>query len=466
MRNMDQYVGTEFAWFTGVVEDRFDPEEMNRVKVRCFGYHTEDIGILPTDKLPWATVMMPATDSGTSGIGNTPHGLMEGSWVVGFFRDGPSAQDPMILGSIASSSSSRDKSLGFTGSNFPKGEYIDQSDVNFSARATKYKQGTSNVERTKQDYPTITTASPAKISTVAPDKPDSFYAAQTWTELKPLNEHKPDYPYNKVNETEAGHIFEVDDTPGNLRLNKQHASGSYEEIYNDGTRQVKIVGEDYEIIVSNKNVHIKGNMNMTVDGDLRQLVYGNYHLEVEKDFTMNIKGSLQQGIQGNHEAEIARNRSINIGSNDNLLVNNDLIQNVVNDNLLTISNDYVINTAKNYANTAYENMTLFAGGKYSQSSVSDYAVASGGNMKFGTTGNLTEQVDGNMTSTIVGNLTEDIDGTHKVTSPTADIVYDAGEITVNNITHTQHTHTEVPGTGGASSPTPATAQTTSPTSGT
>ena len=86
MRNMDQYVGTEFAWFTGVVEDRFDPEEMNRVKVRCFGYHTEDIGILPTDKLPWATVMMPATDSGTSGIGNTPHGLMEGSWVVGFLE--------------------------------------------------------------------------------------------------------------------------------------------------------------------------------------------------------------------------------------------------------------------------------------------------------------------------------------------------------------------------------------------
>ena len=126
----------------------------------------------------------------------------------------------------------------------------------------------------------------------------------------------------------------------------------------------------------------------------------------------------------------------------NLLVNNDLIQNVVNDNLLTISNDYVINTAKNYANTAYENMTLFAGGKYSQSSVSDYAVASGGNMKFGTTGNLTEQVDGNMTSTIVGNLTEDIDGTHKVTSPTADIVYDAGEITVNSITQTQHTHTQ------------------------
>ncbi|HAV28320.1 MAG TPA: hypothetical protein DCW93_00235, partial [Saprospirales bacterium] len=29
------------------------------------------------------------------------HHLEVGSWVVGFFRDGPSAQDPMILGSVA-----------------------------------------------------------------------------------------------------------------------------------------------------------------------------------------------------------------------------------------------------------------------------------------------------------------------------------------------------------------------------
>lgn len=446
-RQDDQFKNGLFTWFIGSICDIDDPLNLNRVKVCAYGYYD---GYESHDDLPWATVMMPTTASGTSGIGDTPHGLMEGSWVVGFFRDGPSAQDPIIMGTIASKSSSRSKNLGFTGLNYPKGEYIDQSDVNFSARATKYEQGTSSVERTKKDYPTITTASPAKISTVAPDKADSFYAAQTWTELKPLNDHKPDYPYNKVNETESGHVFEVDDTPGNLRLNKQHASGSYEEIYNDGTRQVKIIGDDYEIIVANKNVHIKGNMNMTVDGDLRQLVYGNYHLEVEKDFTMNIKGSLQQGIQGNHEAEIARNRSINIGSNDNLLVNNDLIQNVVNDNLLTVSNDYIINTAKNYANTAYENMTLFAGGKYSQSSVSDYAVASGGNMLFGTTGNLTEEVD----------------GTHTMTCATAALTYNAGELTINNITHTQHTHEEVPGTGGASSPTPATQQTSAPTSGT
>ena len=31
-----------FMWFTGVVEDRIDPEYLGRVKVRCIGLHTSD----------------------------------------------------------------------------------------------------------------------------------------------------------------------------------------------------------------------------------------------------------------------------------------------------------------------------------------------------------------------------------------------------------------------------------------
>ena len=450
MRN-DMFIDGTFAWFTGVVEDRFDPEEMNRCRVRCFGFHTEDKGILPTEDLPWATVMMPTTSSGTSGVGDSPHGLMEGSWVVGFFRDGPSAQDPIIMGSIASKSSERSKTLGFTGLNFPRGDYIDQSDVNKSGRETTYQAGNSFQEREPgETVDPIKTAVPPKVTTVAPDQADTYYAEKEWNELKPLNDHVPEYPHNKVNESESGHVFEVDDTPGYSRLNKMHSAGTYEEIYNDGTRQVKIIGDDYEVVLNNKNIYIKGNMNMTVDGDVRQLVYGNYHLEVEKDYTINVKGSKQVKIGGNYETEIQRNRSTNIGINDNLTVLNDLNLNITNDALTTIGNDYVINTTNNYSNTAYNNISLFAGGKYSQSSVSDFAVASGGNMKFGTT----------------GNLTEDIDGTHTLTCATAAITYDAGELKVNNITHTQHTHEEIPGTGGASSPSPATAQTQPPTSGT
>jgi hypothetical protein len=96
-RNEDQYIDGTFTWFTGKIENITDPENLNRVKVRCFGFYSEDIAI---EDLPWATVMMPVTSASIQGNGGNHH-LEVGSWVVGFFRDGPSAQDPMVMGSIA-----------------------------------------------------------------------------------------------------------------------------------------------------------------------------------------------------------------------------------------------------------------------------------------------------------------------------------------------------------------------------
>ena len=50
--SFDQYLGGQFAWFTGVVEDNLDPQQMGRVRVRCFGYHTDDKIQIPTESLP------------------------------------------------------------------------------------------------------------------------------------------------------------------------------------------------------------------------------------------------------------------------------------------------------------------------------------------------------------------------------------------------------------------------------
>jgi len=96
-RSDDQYIDGLFTWFTGKIEDINDPENLNRVKVRCFGFYDDSIAV---DNLPWATVMMPVTSASIQGNGGNHH-LEIGSWVVGFFRDGPSAQDPMVMGSIA-----------------------------------------------------------------------------------------------------------------------------------------------------------------------------------------------------------------------------------------------------------------------------------------------------------------------------------------------------------------------------
>ena len=95
MRN-DEFIGGEFTWFTGIVKDINDTEYLNRVKVNCLGFYDD----AKDDELPWATVMMPATSGSIKGVGMN-HNLQVGSWVVGFFRDGPSAQDPVVMGSIA-----------------------------------------------------------------------------------------------------------------------------------------------------------------------------------------------------------------------------------------------------------------------------------------------------------------------------------------------------------------------------
>ena len=46
-----------FIWWIGVVEDRIDPLNLGRCKVRIFGSHTENLQLIPTSSLPWATTL-------------------------------------------------------------------------------------------------------------------------------------------------------------------------------------------------------------------------------------------------------------------------------------------------------------------------------------------------------------------------------------------------------------------------
>lgn len=96
-----EFYGDDVRFFLGVVEDNTnDPEMLGRVRVRIFGLHnayTEDV---PTEKLPWATVLVPAVYGGVSGVGRSPNGIEQGSWVFGMFMDGKHSQSPVVLGTI------------------------------------------------------------------------------------------------------------------------------------------------------------------------------------------------------------------------------------------------------------------------------------------------------------------------------------------------------------------------------
>lgn len=91
-------------WFFAYVENVNDPLEIGRVQVRCLEYHSLDHSEIPSEALPWATVIMPVTSASSNGVGTSPNGLVEGSFVLGFFKDGDSQQEPVVIGSISSQS--------------------------------------------------------------------------------------------------------------------------------------------------------------------------------------------------------------------------------------------------------------------------------------------------------------------------------------------------------------------------
>ena len=91
-----------FVPFIGQIEDVDDPKRSGRVKVRCLGWHPEEKNGedgLTTEDLPWARTCMPVTHPQQMRVGGK-HGLLPGSWVIGFFADGDDANDPFVFGSF------------------------------------------------------------------------------------------------------------------------------------------------------------------------------------------------------------------------------------------------------------------------------------------------------------------------------------------------------------------------------
>ena len=139
-KESQEFIGLDgFIWFYGVVEDRQDPYQIGRVKVRCFGHHTGNKIDLPTEDLPWAQVMLPVTSAGISGIGQTPMGLVEGSHVFGFFRDGEDRQEPVVMGSMPGYPAElADTEKGFYDPNGEYPRYINSPDTNQLATMQDY----------------------------------------------------------------------------------------------------------------------------------------------------------------------------------------------------------------------------------------------------------------------------------------------------------------------------------------
>jgi len=86
-------------FYTGCVENRLDPLKLGRCQVRILGLHTEDKVLLPTIDLPWAYPLGSINSASISGIGWSPTGVVQGTWVLVIFMD-ECKQQPIMIGTL------------------------------------------------------------------------------------------------------------------------------------------------------------------------------------------------------------------------------------------------------------------------------------------------------------------------------------------------------------------------------
>ena len=472
--NENYFMGLDgFVWFVGVVENRNDPAKLGRVQVRCLGYHTEDLVDIPSEDLPWAHVMHPVTDPAMQGLGNSPTFLVEGSWVVGFFRDANEKQQPVIIGSLPGVPQKKaDKTTGF---NDPNGKYpgtithsnhtTKESDVSRLAQGQTSETHLSLQKRRANIWKKIPTATKPNLTTISTTSKKETLSTFSEPDPKGLKvDASPytssQYPFNHVHESESGHISEIDDTPGGERLFRQHTSGTYEEIVADGTKTVKVFGDNYELIAKGSNVFVKGNINLTCSGTKRERIDGDYILEVGGDFTRKIHkseqvkigakngGNLEEEIIGNHGFNIANSVSGAIGVTGKGTAK-DCDITIGGKETRSIGGSYDITAKDSYSVIALDNDVLIgAGNNVTVSSVAGTSISAGTTMSVKAATNLDIKSEAVGTMTFVGdssaiNFTGSSGSINL--SGSGSTITTTQEVTANTIALTTHTHTD---TGG------------------
>ena len=467
-----------FQYFFGVVEDRQDPLKMGRVRIRAFGIHTEDRAKIPTVDLPWATPIMPYTSASISGIGESPTGPVEGTWVFGFFVDGKQLQQPMIMGTLAGAPEAYNE-LGFNDPYkvYPKIEIPGESDVNRLARGDAIRASTieapsvragENILAHKKKHrvlkipkagPPGVESDPGKkdgeASTVKDGPPpgynsETYYSRRTWNEPNPRYGGKDEgekssvtyggtpefgeesiYPLNHVKVTESGHVFEVDDSPKAERIAQYHTAGTFYEIQPNGTRVTKIVGDDYEMVMHDKNMVVKGNVSITVQGsDVRLLVQadgdtgpgakgGNMFIETDGDFNLNVRGDMTTKVGGTVYEEYLSHHATNISKDQSLLVNNDRIETIIGDHVEDIRGYYNQVIGKDEIVMVQENSIKTTEGTSDTTTLLNHTVITDNNFSVLATSNVNIQTDSHFRANTSSTFDVNAGTSVKIDAPTS-----------------------------------------------
>jgi predicted chitinase len=194
----------------------------------------------------------------------------------------PAAQPPSNFNGTPGPSADAQKTgsdnTGFRDPNnkYPLPDYINEPDTNRLARGIK--EGTI-IER--KDGSRVLGV-PKAMSNGFWDQPLAPFGAK--------------YPFNKVFETESGHIQEFDDTPGQERIHTYHRSGTFQEIDPQGTQVNYIVGDNFVLMERNGCISVRGECNITVDGNTNIYARTDANIQVEQNATVKVGNNLEIGV--------------------------------------------------------------------------------------------------------------------------------------------------------------------------
>lgn len=321
----NNFIGrSQFTTFEGVVEDRMDPLQLDRVRVRCFGYHSANRAELPTDYLPWAFCLTGDLETYT-----------EGSWVYGFFEDGPEAQKPVVFGK-------------FNGIPMSRGNPEDAFRDPRSNVQAAYAPGIPAVTIRPNGASAIVVSNPAGRFPRNLDEPETPRLARNDPQFPPSQNiikeaarenghinvltasgntfsqpqlpYAAQYPYNKVRETESGHAIELDDTLDHERISIYHRSGTYKEFHPNGDSVENTVGRKYSLSATDEFEHCNGRKIITIDKSLELLV-NKSNSSYDLTFRVGSGGNLNITVDGG-------NNNITINGNVNQIISGNVVQSI------------------------------------------------------------------------------------------------------------------------------------------
>lgn len=299
-----------FRWWTGIVEDRKDPEKLSRMQVRMFVWHTDDKALIPTDKLFWAIPIFPTNNS------NETYTAKEGDAVFGFWIDTKDFQQPYIFGRFPDKPEKMyPANKGFS----DPGKWLADRPVEVASRTMRDGEGLEYTDAGPTRYPNPLneqTNSRLARNEKLEKTPLPFIQENvikgiegafdvTWDEVDP--DYAAVYPYNDSKQSESGHYVDVDDTRRKERINLTHRTGTMQEMRHTGSIHRKDMHHAIQLVHGTDFKNVRGNLWHTTERYTRFRSKGKTFVEINADTNVGV------GKENDFRMDVGRNTTIYTG---------------------------------------------------------------------------------------------------------------------------------------------------------